>query len=111
MAREEREAAREAAGIGGDPGVDDDPAARPVKEGGGGEAEGFELAEEGLRERAEHGGDFRRPTGGDFHAEAEPVRSSAAYGDADGLEPSEPDVAAEDDVSPVRDEPSPAPDR
>ena len=98
VAREEAEAAREAADIGGDPGIeDDDPAARPVAEGGGGEAEGFEAAEEDLREHAEHGGDFRRPTGEDLGEEAETDRSSASYGDADNLEPPEPDVTAEDE--------------
>lgn len=95
--REEQEAAREAADIGGDPGnVEEDPAARPVAEAGGGEAEGFELAEEELREHAEHGADFRRPTGDAFPAEAESERSSAAYGDPDRREPPEADVAGRD---------------
>lgn len=61
---EEREqaelAAREAAAIGGtarsgQPGEERDEAMRPVAEGGGGEAEGFEQAEEMLIERASHG--------------------------------------------------------
>lgn len=52
---EEDAAAAEAARIGGeaDPGMD--PAMRPVVEGGGGEAEGFELTEEELIEHASHG--------------------------------------------------------
>jgi hypothetical protein len=49
-------AAAEAARIGGVAGDEDlDPAERPVIEGGGGEAEGFELAEQQLIEHASHG--------------------------------------------------------
>jgi hypothetical protein len=49
-------AAAEAAKIGGVAGDEDlDPALRPVVEGGGGEAEGFEQAEEALVEHASHG--------------------------------------------------------
>lgn len=49
-------AAAEAAGIGGVAGDEDlDPAQRPVVEGGGGEAEGFEEAEAALIEHASHG--------------------------------------------------------
>lgn len=49
-------AAAEAARIGGVAGDEDlDPAMRPVIEGGGGEAEGFEEAEEALVEHASHG--------------------------------------------------------
>ena len=49
-------AAAEAARIGGVAGDEDlDPAQRPVVEGGGGEAEGFELAEQALIEHASHG--------------------------------------------------------
>ena len=56
-------AAAEAAAIGGrpssePPAVDEeepDEAARPLAEGGGGEAEGFEQAERGLIEHASHG--------------------------------------------------------
>ena len=54
--RETEAAAREAAGIGGIAGDEDlDPAERPVLEGGGGQAEGFEQAEELLIEHASHG--------------------------------------------------------
>ncbi len=64
---EERKAAREAAAIGGGEGIaspedpvdtgleDVDPAMAPVYEAGGGEAEGFEQAEELLIEHASHG--------------------------------------------------------
>jgi hypothetical protein len=49
-------AAAEAAHIGGVAGDEDlDPAQRPVIEGGGGEAEGFEEAEDALVEHATHG--------------------------------------------------------
>jgi hypothetical protein len=49
-------AAAEAARIGGVAGDEQlDPAQRPVIEGGGGEAEGFEEAEEALIEHATHG--------------------------------------------------------
>lgn len=58
IADEEAEAAAaEAAGIGG-PAPDDpvdDPAERPLVEGGGGQAEGFELAEAELIDNASHG--------------------------------------------------------
>jgi hypothetical protein len=53
----EREAdagAHEAAGVGGRAPEGEDPARRPVDEAGGGQAEGFEQAEEDLRENAEH---------------------------------------------------------
>lgn len=90
LAREEAEAARQAGRIGGDAGdEDEDPAARPVTEAGGGEAEGFEVAEDDLREHAEHGRDFRRPTGDQFEPEPEGDRSSAAHGDPDRLDPPE----------------------
>ncbi len=53
---EESAAAREAAAIGGVAGDEDlDPARRPVQEGGGGEAEGFEESEALLIEHASHG--------------------------------------------------------
>lgn len=99
-AHEERAAAAEAAAIGGDPGAEltEDPAEQPVTEGGGGEAEGFEVAEDQLREHAEHGEDFRRPGQEEFPGEEESDRSTAAYGDADRREPPEPDIAGRDDV-------------
>jgi len=53
---EEDAAAAEAARIGGVAGDEQlDPAQRPVVEAGGGEAEGFEQAEEALIEHASHG--------------------------------------------------------
>ncbi len=54
--READAAGSEAARIGGRAGDEDlDPADRPLAEGGEGEDEGFELAEEELIEAAEHG--------------------------------------------------------
>ncbi len=54
--REIEAAAREAAGIGGVAGDEElDPAQRPVLEGGGGEAEGFEQTEALLIDHASHG--------------------------------------------------------
>jgi hypothetical protein len=54
--REIEAAGREASGIGGVAGDEDlDPAERPVSEAGGGEAEGFEIAEKLLIEHASHG--------------------------------------------------------
>jgi hypothetical protein len=83
IADEEAEAAAaEAARIGG-PAPDDsveDPAQRPVVEGGEGEAEGFELAEEELIENASHGDQKHFPDG-DAPPPEEPTE--AAYGEAD----------------------------
>ncbi|HEX6780391.1 MAG TPA: hypothetical protein VF125_00010 [Solirubrobacterales bacterium] len=75
-------AAAEAAEIGG-PAPDgqvDDPAQRPVIEGGEGEAEGFELAEEELIDNAEHGDEKRFP---DRDAGAPEEPSDAEYGEPD----------------------------
>ena len=83
IAYEEAEAAAaEAARIGG-PAPDDsveDPAQRPVVEGGEGEAEGFELAEEELIENASHGDQKHFPDG-DAPPPEEPTE--AVYGEAD----------------------------
>jgi hypothetical protein len=83
IADEEAEAAAaEAAEIGG-PAPDDpvdDPAQRPLVEGGGGEAEGFELAEEELIENASHGDQKRFPNR-DAPPPEEPT--DAEYGEAD----------------------------
>lgn len=54
--QEIEEARREAAAIGGRTGEEEiDPAELPVREAGGGEAEGFEEAEAALIEHASHG--------------------------------------------------------
>ncbi|HEY6730257.1 MAG TPA: hypothetical protein VI039_04445 [Solirubrobacterales bacterium] len=82
IADEESEAAAaEAARIGG-PAPEDtlDPAQRPVVEGGGGEAEGFELAEEELIDHASHGDQRHFP---DSDVPPAEEQSDAVYGEAD----------------------------
>ncbi len=89
--REEREAAREAAAIGGvnpevggaDPSEPVDPAMAPVYEAGGGEAEGFELAERDLVRNASHDDGEGYPERDAFTPETEADRSPAEYGEAD----------------------------
>ncbi len=87
--QEETEAAAaEAARIGGVAGDEDlDPALRPVIEGGGGEAEGFEQAEELLIEHASHGDqqsahavihDAGRPEEGEPPEDGEPDRERSS---------------------------------
>jgi hypothetical protein len=62
VAEEEAAAAAEAGRIGGQiPPDSDDPAQQPLIEGGQGESEGFELAEERLEEVASHGDQHRFP--------------------------------------------------
>jgi len=58
---EETAAAAEAGEIGGEVPQDSDPAQQPLIEGGQGEAEGFELAEERLEDIASHGDEHRFP--------------------------------------------------
>jgi hypothetical protein len=86
--RETAAAEREAAEIGGRGGTGGDPARVPVEEAGGGESEGFEDAEEALREHAEH-----REAGGnpkyDRPAAEEPEAADPAYGEADHAESTE----------------------
>ena len=78
---EEEEAALEASRIGGDAPRDvTDPADQPIAEGGEGEAEGFELAEEDLIDIASHGDQHRFPGGAAGEPE-EPQR--AEYGEPD----------------------------
>jgi hypothetical protein len=71
-------AAAEAGEIGGRAPADEDPARRPVEEAGGGESEGFEQAEEALREHAEHGDPAPDPTREAFEPEVESDRESGA---------------------------------
>jgi hypothetical protein len=92
--REEWEAAREAAAIGGakaDVGGADssepiDPAMIPVYEAGGGEGEGFELAEHDLVRNASHDDGEGVPERDAFTPEREADLSSAEYGEADDEE-------------------------
>jgi hypothetical protein len=82
--READAAAHEAAGVGGRAPEDEDPARRPVDEAGGGEAEGFEQAEENLRENAEHGQlGPRDPNRDVFTPEEESDLAGGEYAEAD----------------------------
>ena len=93
--REEEDAAAEQAGkIGGQGGAEDveDEAERPVAEGGGGEAEGFEEAEKQLIENT---GELGSPDPSEHAGAPEAERSDAEYGEADHVESSE----VEDDAA------------
>lgn len=89
--REERRAAAEAGAIGGrgpsvggsDPDESVGEALRPVYEAGGGDAEGFELAERDLVRNASHDDGLGFPERDGFTPEKESDRSSAEYGEAD----------------------------
>jgi len=88
--REERAAAAEAGSIGGrqpDIGGDDDAPVdeswRPVREAGGGEQEGFEVAEHDLVRNARHDDGRAYPERDAFTPEHESDRSTAEYGQAD----------------------------
>jgi hypothetical protein len=90
LRREESAAAAEAGGIGGSrPEYEGDEAARPVEEGGEGEAEGFELAERDLGEAASHGKGRRSPEADEFAPEEESDRADAVYGEPDEVDPTE----------------------
>ena len=90
--REAAAAAAEAGAIGGPvPDEELDPADRPVAEGGGGEAEGFELSERQLARQASHEDAGTSPTDSAFTAEVEADRSSAVYAEPDGVDPTETD--------------------
>jgi hypothetical protein len=83
-------AAEEAGRLGGRADESLDPAERPVREAGGGEAEGFEQAEEDLREHAEHGDPAPDPTHEAFTPEEESDRETgAARGEADEVDSTE----------------------
>jgi len=83
-------AANEAARIGGDvPLQSDAPAFEAVEEGGGGEAEGFEQAEESLIEGASHGNPQPDPVQAAFTEEAESDSSTFVGGEPDEVDPTE----------------------
>jgi hypothetical protein len=76
------EAAREAAGIGGNAGDEErDPARRPVEEAGGGEAEGFEEAERALIDHASHGD--QRPAHAILHDQGQDEEQNARREDGE----------------------------
>jgi hypothetical protein len=90
--REEWLAAAEARAIGGPPAPDLGPAGagdevdealRPVYEAGGGEQEGFELAEHDLERNASHDDGEAFPELDAFTPERESDRSTAEYGEPD----------------------------
>jgi hypothetical protein len=90
LRREETAAADEAGSIGGSrPDYEGDESARPLEEGGEGEAEGFELAERDLAEEASHGDARRSPEADEFAPEEESDRPEAVYGEADEVDPTE----------------------
>jgi hypothetical protein len=100
LIREEEEAAAaEAAQIGGRAGDEDvSPAERPLTEAGGGEAEGFEVAEEDLIDHAEHQEGEGIPRLDQFGAE--PERDPSVHGEADEEDSTgvvrDPDVGEDD---------------
>ena len=85
--REEWLAAAEARAIGGAPepdlGDEVDEALRPVYEAGGGEQEGFELAEHDLERNASHDDGEAFPELDAFTPARESDRSTAEYGEPD----------------------------
>jgi hypothetical protein len=94
--REEQAAAAEAAAIGGGPqpeegGADTDEhvdaALLPVYEAGGGEQDGFELAERDLVRNASHDDGTGYPERDAFTPEVESDESPAEYAEADDEEP------------------------
>ena len=91
--REEAEAAREAGQIGGRSGMEDVPEEeRPLAESGEGESEGFEQAEELLRQRASHEDDHGNPLRDRPDPEEPGGDRADLYGDADDVESTETDV-------------------
>lgn len=84
LEREEQLAREEAGAIGGVSGNEGIPEAeRPMVEGGEGESEGFELAEQDLIEAASHGSSRGNPFGDRFPAEDARSEHLAEYGEAD----------------------------
>lgn len=93
---EEEAAAAEARRIGGRSGMEGmDPAERASAEHGGGEAEGFEEAEEMLEEQATHGDPSVDPIRDAPAPEAE--EQVAVYGEADEIDIEQDTRDAEDD--------------
>lgn len=86
IAEEEAAAAEEAGSIGGRRDEEADEAERPVAEGGGGEAEGFEVAEEDLVDAVEQGHRHNPMT---QPGEPEPEDPDAAYGEPDHVDSTE----------------------
>ena len=90
VAEEESAAAAEASRIGGvAPHDSRDPALDPVYQAGGGEQDGFEIAERELIENASHGDQTGNPLRDAFTPEVESDRSTAIYGESDELHSTE----------------------
>ncbi len=103
VAEQEAAAAAEAASIGGRVTPEtSDPAMEPVYEAGGGEDEGFEIAEEELIENASHGDGGGSPARDAITPEAETDRSTAVYGEGDVERSSETGDDAEAGPAPER---------
>jgi hypothetical protein len=87
---EEQAAAEEARRIGGPaPDYEGAEEARPVEEGGGGVAEGFEESERELVEAAGHGERRHNPADDEFPGEERADESTAGYGEPDEVDPTE----------------------
>lgn len=86
VAEQEELAAAEAARIGGQVDQPDD-ADRPVREAGGGEAEGFEQAEDDLIEHASHGDQHSARVPLYDAGEEETEQEDAVHGEPDALPP------------------------
>ena len=83
-------AAQEAGAIGGHtPAQEGDPAEAAVSEAGGGEAEGFEEAEQLLQDNASHGDGGADPASDAFTGEVESDEAGAEYGEAAEPRPSD----------------------
>ena len=82
-------AAEEAGAIGGRAPADEDPERRPVEEAGGGEAEGFEKAEQELIQQASHDDTGTNPKYDEFAPEAESDLETIEHGEADQALPDE----------------------
>ena len=96
--REAAAAAAEAGAIGGPtPDEDLDPAERAVREAGGGEGEGFEMAEDQLIERASHGDPAPDPLEDEFGT-TEDARQTSTYAEPDEQRSSQ--VVADPDAGP-----------
>jgi hypothetical protein len=90
LRQEESAAAADAGSIGGSPpAYEGGEAARPLEEGGQGEAEGFEVAERDLEETASHGDGGYSPEADEFMAEEESDRADAVYAEPDEVDPTE----------------------
>ncbi len=108
VAQEEAAAAAEAAMIGGVVApVAGDPSLAPVLEAGGGEAEGFELAEADLVENASHGDGGGNPLRDAFTAEVESDDAGVVPGEPDEVDVTE--VVRDPDAAPGDDDPGAGP--